>query len=74
MKIEERIINAAAENSTDQATLALLQSENINLRRMIVELIEQNQRLRERFQRMEIHRDVAAGNNDPAIRVDPQAA
>ena len=73
MNIEEKILRPDAENSANQATLALLESENINLRRMIVELIVQNQRLREQLQRMEVHRD-AGPRDSPVIRVDPQAA
>ena len=74
MKIEEKTLRPDAENSANQAARALLESENINLRRMIVDLIEQNQGLREQLQRMEVHHDAGPRNNPPAIRVDPQAA
>ena len=74
MKIEEKTLRPDAEDSANQAARTLLESENINLRRMIVDLIEQNQRLREQVQRMEVHRDVGPRDNPAAIRVDSQAA
>jgi hypothetical protein len=75
MKIQERPPELDAASSANLSALFLLETENTNLRRLVIELLEKNQQLREQL------RTQASGRN-PEIsggfatrdRVDPQAA
>jgi hypothetical protein len=63
------------ERSPNESSLALLEAENAGLRRMIIDLLETNQRLRQQLQGLANGRNASAGNDaTPVIRVDPQAA
>jgi hypothetical protein len=75
MNLEERPPELDAGSSSNLAALFLLETENSNLRRLVVELLEKNQQLREQLRALandrnpEISGDLAAGH-----RVDPRAA
>jgi hypothetical protein len=47
---DEKHASLAAKSEFDTSALSLLQSENVGLRRLVVELLEKNQQLREQLQ------------------------
>jgi hypothetical protein len=61
-------------SSADRSALSLLELENLNLRRLIVELLEKNQRLREQLQAASTRDARIVADVTPPPRVDPQAA
>ena len=75
MNLEEKPPELDAGTSANVSALFLLETENSNLRRLVVELLEKNQQLREQLRAQanggnpEISGDLAARH-----RVDPQAA
>ena len=75
MNLEEKPPELDAGTSANLSALFLLETENSNLRRLVVELLEKNQQLREQLRALandrnpEISGDLAAGH-----RVDPRAA
>lgn len=75
MNSKEKPPELGAESSADISTIFLLETENSNLRRLVVDLLEKNQQLREQLRALasdgnrEISGGLAAGH-----RVDPRAA
>jgi hypothetical protein len=75
MKIEEKPPEPDAGSPPDISAQFYLETENSNLRRLVVELLEKNQQLREQLRMLandgnsEISSDLAARH-----RVDPRAA
>ncbi len=75
MKIEEKPPELPAESSTNASAIFVLEAENFSLRRLVVELLEKNQLLRDELRTLtnghnsEISDGLAASH-----RVDPWAA
>ncbi len=75
MNLEEKPPELDAGSSSNASALFLLEMENSNLRRLVVELLEKNQQLREQL-RVQANGRNSEISGDPATRhrVDPQAA
>jgi hypothetical protein len=74
MRIEQKSPQPDPEYSPNESAFALLEAENAGLRRMIVDLLETNQRLRQQLQGLANNRNASANDATPVMRVDPQAA
>ena len=75
MKIQERPPELDAASSANLSALFLLETENTNLRRLVIELLEKNQQLREQVRTQASGRNLEISTGlATRDRVDPQAA
>jgi hypothetical protein len=80
MNLEEKPPELDAGSSANLAAIFLLETENSNLRRLVVELLEKDQQLREQLRAQadgrspEISSNPAAQHRVDHREVDPQAA
>jgi len=80
MNLEEKPPEPNAGSSTNVSATFLLEAENSSLRRLVVELLEKNQLLREQLRTLasghdpEMSSDLATRHTVDRRRVDPQAA
>ncbi len=75
MNLEEKSPEPDPGSPANLSALSLLETENSNLRRLVVELLEKNQRLREQLRALANDRNPEiSGDLATRHRVDPQAA
>lgn len=80
MSLEEKPPELDAGSAANFSALSLLETENSNLRRLVVELLEKNQQLREELRALGSGRNPAASDGLATRQradswgVDPQAA
>jgi hypothetical protein len=75
MNLEEKPPEPDPGSPANLSALFLLEMENANLRRLVVELLEKNQRLREQLHALAAGRNPGmSGDLATGYRVDPQAA
>ena len=74
MKIQENPPELDAGNPANISALFVLEMENSNLRRLVVELLEKNQRLREQLHALASRNPGKSVDIAPTPQVDPRAA
>ncbi len=80
MNLEEKPPELDAGTSANVAAVLLLETENSNLRRLVVELLEKNQQLRDQLRVLandrnpEVSSDLATRHRVDSREVDPRAA